>query len=438
LPEASRQRRCVIVAPFFPPSGLPPAHRARLFAQHLPAFGWTPIVVAVDWRDREDRPEEELLRTIPPSVRVEIVRAIPARLARRVGVGDVALRALLTLGWRTIQVAREDPSCVVLLIVPPWYTLWLARVIGAVARTPVVVDYVDPWRIQRKNDRKSRLAAWLAAHTEAASLRGIGGLFGVADRIVDDVRTRVPSARATPYGAAPYGFEPMDWELVPPPQTNRSPVSGASVTRFVYVGAVSDSQMPVLAALLDAIVCVRQRDPGLAGRLRLDLYGTTYAAPTRATARAARLVEERGLEQHVIEHPARVPYAQALGFMAAADVNVVLGDTTRYYAASKLMPVLMARRQVLAVLQADTEPVALLRRIGAKGLVCYGTPEAPSPSAAVSTIAETLINLLTGRVPPVTSDFLADPLLAHRTAERMTAALADVLRQVAESHEAGR
>ena len=44
----TQRRTVLIIAPDFTPSSYPPALRARFFAQHLPEFGWKPIVLAAD------------------------------------------------------------------------------------------------------------------------------------------------------------------------------------------------------------------------------------------------------------------------------------------------------------------------------------------------------------------------------------------------------
>ncbi len=435
-------RRCIIVAPHFPPSGLPPAHRARLFVRHLETCGWTPVVVTVDPRDREEPAEPELLATVPPGVRVELVRALPANITRLAGVGDLVLRSFRSLAARTIRVARETPEPVVLLVVPPWYALWFAPLLRQSTGALVVVDYVDPWRIAATGTVKSRLAAWMAARTEGRCLRAVDGLFAVSDAIIADVRARFPWTSAMPAGAAPYGYEEADRTLLLKDQQATVAASpgdgqtdpgrvGGGVCRLVYIGALSDAQLPVLAALLDAVVLLRSERPAIAARLRIECYGTTYAAPAVAVARTTALVAERGLESQVSEHPARVPYVRALALADDAGANLVLGDTTAYYAASKLMPVLAARRPVLALVHAATEPAALLRRLGCRGLVCYGTADTPSPGTAVRDIASALNELIQGTLPAMTADFTTDAALESRTAARMTEALAAVLDRVA-------
>ena len=40
-------KKILILYPHFPPSNLAGVHRPRLFAQHLPSFGWQPTILTV-------------------------------------------------------------------------------------------------------------------------------------------------------------------------------------------------------------------------------------------------------------------------------------------------------------------------------------------------------------------------------------------------------
>jgi hypothetical protein len=407
-------RRVLVIAPFFPPSGLPPSHRARLFVRHLRSYGWEPIVLTVDPRDREEAQEPALVSLVPPDLHIESVRAF----RRRFGLGDLGLRALPALLARAASIVRAQRADVVLLIVPPWYALWMARPLRWLTGRPIVVDYVDPWRIEPTGTLKSRLAARVAAWSEGWCLGGVSGLFAVSQAIVSGVKDRFPALATMPSGSAPYGFDAADLTLAGKPR----PGDG-TLRRIVYVGALSDSQLPVFASFLDALAATPLP-------IRLELYGTTYAPGARARPRVAHLVEARGLSSQVVERPERVPYAEAMALAAGADANLVLGDLTTYYAASKLMPTLAARRPIVAVLHAATEPAALLRGLNAKGLVLYGDQPSPTPADAVPSIRAVLSDLVAGRISPLTIDVMTDLTLRPRTAAGMTGALADVLTRV--------
>ena len=54
----SAPKKVLIIATHFPPSNLAGIHRSRLFAQHLPSFGWTPIILTVDEKYYEEYKQE--------------------------------------------------------------------------------------------------------------------------------------------------------------------------------------------------------------------------------------------------------------------------------------------------------------------------------------------------------------------------------------------
>jgi hypothetical protein len=80
--------KILIIYPHFPPSNLAAVHRSRLFAQHLPSFGWEPTVhddyyeEALDWN---------LHKLIPEGMRIEKVKAY--RVAKPRLIGDIGVGA---------------------------------------------------------------------------------------------------------------------------------------------------------------------------------------------------------------------------------------------------------------------------------------------------------------------------------------------------------
>src|ERR1700761_7146737 len=91
------KKSILIVSPYFPPSTLAGVHRARHLAKHLPATGWQPIVLCVDERFHEEKLDPELAELVPGDVEVVKTKALPARLTRCTGLGDLSLRAFFHL-----------------------------------------------------------------------------------------------------------------------------------------------------------------------------------------------------------------------------------------------------------------------------------------------------------------------------------------------------
>src|SRR5436189_1476130 len=93
-------RRLLMISPHFPPDSSAGTHRVRLLAPHLAEFGWTPTVLTVAEQDYEGRIDSELASLVPRGLEVVRSRALPVRLTRPFGLGDLGLRALPAL-WRT-------------------------------------------------------------------------------------------------------------------------------------------------------------------------------------------------------------------------------------------------------------------------------------------------------------------------------------------------
>jgi len=90
----AKLRKVLIITPHYPPSNLAAVHRSRLFAQHLPTFGWDPIILTVDERDYEESLDWNLHALLPKNQRIEKVRAFPVTKPRL--IGDIGLRAFFS------------------------------------------------------------------------------------------------------------------------------------------------------------------------------------------------------------------------------------------------------------------------------------------------------------------------------------------------------
>src|SRR6185503_10716193 len=98
--------KILIIAPHFPPSNLAAVHRSRLFAQHLPSFGWQPVILAVDEKYYEEKLDHHLTRLLPEGLRIEKVSAFPITHPRL--IGDLGLRAFWQLYKRAKRLIREE------------------------------------------------------------------------------------------------------------------------------------------------------------------------------------------------------------------------------------------------------------------------------------------------------------------------------------------
>ena len=68
-------RNILIISPHYPPSNLAAVHRSRLFAQHLAAYGWHPVILTVDEKYYEEELDWNLHNLLPKDQRIEKVKA---------------------------------------------------------------------------------------------------------------------------------------------------------------------------------------------------------------------------------------------------------------------------------------------------------------------------------------------------------------------------
>src|SRR6185503_7839900 len=98
--------KILIIAPHFPPSNLAGVHRTRLFAQHLPSFGWEPVILSVHQKYYEEVLDWNLVKLLPPGLRIEKVKAMKVTTPRL--VGDIGLRAFFQLYKKAKNLIKNE------------------------------------------------------------------------------------------------------------------------------------------------------------------------------------------------------------------------------------------------------------------------------------------------------------------------------------------
>jgi len=185
-PSTRGQKTVLIVGPDFTPSSYPPALRIRFFAQHLREFGWEPIILATDPRYYEWSVDPENEKLLPADLEVIRTRALPARLTRKIGVGDLGIRSLW-YHWRAVsQLCRQRRVDLIFIPVPPNPTMVLGRLAYARFGIPYVIDYIDPvvsdyyWKLPRsQRPPKYAMAYAMARLMELFALKHVSQLVGV-------------------------------------------------------------------------------------------------------------------------------------------------------------------------------------------------------------------------------------------------------------------
>jgi hypothetical protein len=381
-------KRVLIVSPHFPPVNAADMHRVRVSLPHFESLGWKPFVltVAPEWQEMPLDPR--LAESVPATVPITRTKAWSARWTRRVGIGNVGLRAFAQLYRAGARLIASESIDLVFFSTTVFPTMALGRLWKRRFGVPYVCDIQDAWLSEYYDDKPAASRppkyAWarrLNATLEPFTMRRVDGLMAVSSAYVATLQRRYPwitddTCRTVPFGAAPEDFEiaeRMPW---------RNPFFSRDDGRLhgVAVGRGGDDMQLAASILFRAF---RQLgSPASHGRgVDFTFVGTDYAPAPLARKTIAPVAEAEGLGSIVNEQPLRVPYFEGLRLLRDADFLVVLGSDDPQYSPSKVYPYILARRPIVAVLHASNPVADLLTRTGA-GIVVTFRDEQDVPHAA--------------------------------------------------------
>ena len=430
-------RRVLMISPHFPPDTNAASHRVRLLAPYLREFGWEPTVVAVDPASYEGRLDHDLAKLVPEWVRVVRVPAWPAHVTRRLGIGDLGLRAFTAIRRACTELLAGQQHDALFITIYPTYPALLGPALKHRFGVPFVLDYQDPWvgawgrevggGPNGKPDWKSRATRALSEQLEPRVVRAADALTAVSARTYEDVLVRVPDARPRACAAIPLGIDERDADaLAGEPRPNRCFDEHDGLVHLCYVGTVLPKGLDVIASVLSGLATLRARAPEQAARLRLHFIGTSNQRSPRAPHRVVPIAASFGVGDLVTEIPARLDYLDALNVQAHAHALLLLGSSEPHYTPSKVFPALLAGKPIVAVYHAASSVVDILDGADATVLTF---DEASPVFDRIGDLAEVLGQLATGTREP--RPFARPAALTRCAARTLAGQLGDVFDTVA-------
>jgi hypothetical protein len=377
-----QDRNILIITPHYPPSNLAAVHRSRLFAQHLPSYGWQPVILTVHERYYEEKLDHDLERLLPPGQEIVKTGAFPVTRPRL--IGDIGLRGFFHL-WRAARkIIRTSRVDLVYIPIPSFYGALLGRLLHTTTGVKYGIDYIDPWvQFFPGSERKLSRHWWstiLSRILEPIAVSRASLITGVAEGYYKGVLDRNPRlAEHCLFGAMPYGGEAADHQAVT--GLGRQPYlfKRNEKLQFVYAGAMLPKAYGPLESIFSAIAANRQSFADV----EFHFIGSGKSPNDPEGFNIKPFAEKYGLWGSVVfEYPARIPYLDVLVHLDAADAVFILGSTESHYTPSKTYQGVLSGKPILAVLHEASTAVHVLRKTQA-GIVLDFAGE-----AGVATICE--------------------------------------------------
>ena len=394
-----------MVSPHFPPDSSAGAHRVRLLAPHLPRYGWTPTVLTVDPAYYEGKLDPGLAALVPEDLRVERVRAIPARVSRLIGIGDLGIRAMPALYRAANKLLSTEHYDAIYVTIYPTYPALIGPMVKRRHHIPFILDYQDPWVSEWGKsvgagyngavDLRSRLTRRAALSLEPIAVRSADAITAVSAQTVDGLADRIPAASEIPKFDIPIGGEAADFaQLRRAPGDNPYFDPRDGLFHLCYVGTILPLGVETLRAVLSAVAILRSDKPDLYRKLRLHFFGTSNERVAGSPARVLGHALELGIRDVVTEHPTRIDYTHALRVQLDASALLLLGSSEPHYTASKLYPALLARKPLLAAYHRESTVSTTLEDYAGPSVCLVRYSENDPPSNHLTEINRCLVQLM--------------------------------------------
>ncbi len=364
-------KKILILYPHFPPSNLAGVHRARLFAQHLPSFGWEPTILTVHENFYEEKLDYNLEKLLPSDLRIEKVNAFYTKKIRM--IGDIGLRGFFQLYKRAKQLLKSEKFDFLFIPIPSFYCALLGRMLHATTKVKYGIDYIDPWVHTFPGSEKFFSRHWfstkLAKFLEPIAIKKASLITGVAEGYYQSVLERNPNLKNIVTGAMPYGGELKDHEIVSSLDIKTYLFEKVSdKIQFVYAGAMLPKAYAPLEEIFKALVANKEHFSGV----EFHFIGTGKTPNDTSGFNIKPLAEKYGLWEHTgFEYPARIPYLDVLVHLNIADAVFILGSTEPHYTPSKVYQAILSDKPILAVLHAASSAVKVIEASNAGCVLAF-------------------------------------------------------------------
>lgn len=355
-------KKILLITPHYPPSNLAAVHRSRLFAQHLPAFGWEPIILTVHEDFYEEELDWNLYQLLPAGQRIEKVKAFEVTKPRL--IGDIGLRAFYQLRKRALELVQKEQIDFVYIPIPSFYVSLIGPYLKRKTGVWYGIDYIDPWvhyfpgseNIFSRHWFSTRLAKWL----EPKAVKDASLITGVAEGYYKAVVDRNPHLRESCIlGAMPYGGEAVDHERLQELALKPYLFQKNQKLQLIYAGAMLPKAykplQQIFAAIADNMEFFRE--------VEFHFIGTGKSPNDPQGYNIQPLALQYGLWQTVVfEYPKRIPYLDVLVHLGVADAVFILGSTEPHYTPSKAYQAVLSEKPIVAVLHRESTAVEVLEQ----------------------------------------------------------------------------
>lgn len=424
----------LMIAYYFPPSGVSGIYRTMRFIKFLPECGWRPIVLTLrpDAYEAGEPRDDALHEQLPADLTV--MRTTELRVLegmqrlrhwrRRAGIAAMdqtpkplherreiarswwqrckdAMTGMLSTpdrqigwwlpavwtGWRAV--CRHDID-VLYSTGKPWTAHLVGYGLQRLMHTPWVADFRDPWLHNPSSPPMSRLRRAIEARMERMVIRRADVVVANTEVVRQEWLQRYPFLKPDRLVTVTNGFDPDDRPRHLLPASPHPPAAGQEpVLTLTHAGALYAQRYP--HAFFVALNRVLTRGTIPQNRLRVNLVGSWDTQTSTFLAQHPKVAE-------IVRLVPQVSHDVYLGYLQQSDILLLLQPQTASQIPAKVFEYMQAGKTILALTPPLGATGDLVQSEGL-GRVCDATD-----TEAIQRTLETLYrDFATGELKPTLS-----------------------------------
>jgi glycosyltransferase involved in cell wall biosynthesis len=365
-------KKVLCISPHFPPVNAVDMHRLRTALPYTHEFGWEWEIVSVKTQYVEIGEDQELLDTIPDDTKVHRLPAFSTTWTRKLGLGNLALRALPFYYFWLRRHLSENHYDLIYFSTTSVFLFPLVHMIKRKFNIPTVIDLQDPWlntfyldKPKTERPRKFWFDYSLRKVSEQLTIRSLDGITAVTGAYLRELEKRYGCRAKQKTLVLPFGAPEKDMKFAIDQADMGRVELNPDKFNIVYTGTIAPPMVFAVRILLQGIAAIPKK---LRAKIRLSVIGTGYAKDHKTNI-VQSLMAGRGYDFDVLEYPEREPYFTALYLQKRSDLLFLPGSMEKYYSASKLGIYFLTGKPILAIYNQHSELRGLFLRSGGRHLV---------------------------------------------------------------------
>jgi len=352
--------------------------RVRMSLPYFEANGWQAEVVAVD-PAYTDLPQDKLLtESIPAGTKIHLIKSLGKKWTSKLGFGSISYRSWWFFREKVNQLLKKGKFDLVYFSTTQFQVCTLGAYWKRRFNVPYVIDMQDPWHSKYYRDKpkeqqppKYWFSYRLNKFLEPKAMNEVGGLISVSDNYIEILKDRYPRIKNIPAETITFGaFEP-DMKIAADHADEFTSLLDPAFKNIVYIGRGGMDMYNAVIPVFEALKLGLSAEPELYRNLKLYFIGTSYAPNGQGSATILPLAKEREIENHVVEITDRIGYYHTLQTLQQADGLFIPGSDDPQYTASKIFPYLLTHKPLMAVFNAKSSAIAILKEFGLTDAYSY-------------------------------------------------------------------